>query len=229
MSVASAAAVQANQAAAQQQSQASQAATALSGNYQMFLTLLTTQLKNQDPLDPMKSNEFTTQLTQMSSLEQTIQTNKNLEALLSANVFQAANTAVGLIGKQIEAVNGGASLNAGGSAKWNINLATDATASVQITDKNGNTVYTTTLNGKAGDQAFTWDGKDNSGNTQDPGTYFCVVTATDSNNQPVTSTVSTTGIVTAVDITSSNPLITVNGSQINYSDVKNVTDPAASS
>jgi flagellar basal-body rod modification protein FlgD len=228
MSVSSAAAVQASQAAAQQQSQADQAASALSGNYQMFLTLLTTQLKNQDPLDPMKSNEFTTQLTQMSSLEQTIQTNKNLEALLSANVFQAANTAVGLIGKQIEAVNGGAALK-DGSAKWNINLATDATASVQITDKNGNTVYTTTLDGKAGDQAFNWDGKDNSGNAQDPGTYFCVVTATDSNNQPVTSTVSTTGIVTAVDITSSNPLITVNGSQINYSDVKNVTDPASSS
>mgnify|MGYP001264884051 CR=1 FL=1 len=229
MSIASASAAQASQIAAQTQSAADKASSALSGNYQMFLTLLTTQLKNQDPLDPMKSAEFTSQLTQMSGVEQAIQTNKNLESLISANVFQAANTAVGLIGKQVDAVNGGAVLK-DGNAQWSLALASDApTTAVQVGNQNGATVYSTTLDGKAGTQAFNWDGKDNSGNVQDDGTYFLVVSATDASSQAVASTVTTKGIVTAVDITSSNPLITVNGTQIKYSDVTNVTDPAASS
>lgn len=210
-------------------SQADAASKALSGNFQMFLTLLTTQLKNQDPLDPMKSNEFTTQLTQMSGVEQAIQTNKNLEALLSANIFQAANTAVGLIGKQVEAINGGAALK-DGNAEWSVTLASDAPAtSIQVVNQYGATVYSTTIDGKAGQQAFKWDGNDNSGNPQPDGPYFLMVNAATADGKNVANTVTTKGIVTAVDITSSNPLITVNGAQIKYSDVTNVTDPAASS
>ena len=229
MSIASAAAAQVSQVAAQTQSAADSASKSLAGNYQMFLTLLTTQLKNQDPLDPMKSNEFTQQLTQMSGVEQAIQTNKNLESLISANVFQAANTAVGLIGKQVDAINGGAAL-ANGKAQWQITLDSAApTTAVQVVNQSGATVYSTSIDGQPGSQAFTWDGNDNSGNAQPDGTYFLVVNAADASNQTVASTVSAKGIVTAVDITSSNPRITVNGAQINYSDVTNVTDPAASS
>lgn len=229
MNIESIAAAQASQVAAQTQSAADKASTALSGNFQMFLTLLTTQLRNQDPLDPLKSNEFTTQLTQMSGVEQAIQTNKNLEALISANVFQAANTAVGLIGKEIEAVNGGAALK-NGQAEWKITLATDApTTDLRIVNQNGATVFSTTIGGTAGEQAFTWDGKDGAGNAQPDGPYFLVVTATDANSQTVASTVTTRGIVTGVDITSSNPLITVNGAQVNYSDVTNVAIPVSSS
>ncbi|HEX7775008.1 MAG TPA: flagellar hook capping FlgD N-terminal domain-containing protein [Parvibaculum sp.] len=229
--ISAAQAAQATQAASTSNSgsAADQAQAALSSNYTMFLTLLTTQLKNQDPLDPMKSSEFTTQLTQMTGVEQAIQTNKNLEALISANVFQAANTAVGLIGKQVEATNPG-TLLANGSANWTVNLNADApSTTLQVLDANGATVYTTAINGKAGAQAFNWDGKDASGNAQPDGTYYLQVTANDANGQAVTNSVTTKGIVTAVDITSSNPQITVNGAQIKYSDVTNVTNPGASS
>ena len=92
MSISSVAAAQSAQTVAQ--SASDKAAASLSENYTMFLTLLTTQLKNQNPLDPMKSETFTQQLVQMSSVEQSIQTNKNLETLISASAFQAANTAV---------------------------------------------------------------------------------------------------------------------------------------
>jgi flagellar basal-body rod modification protein FlgD len=230
MDIASISAAQASQAAAANTgSAADQAQAALSSNYTMFLTLLTTQLKNQDPLDPMKSSEFTTQLTQMTGVEQAIQTNKNLEALISANVFQAANTAVGLIGKQVEATNPGTLLTSG-SADWNVNLASDApSTTLQVLDANGATVYTTTIDGKSGAQPFHWDGKDQSGNAQADGTYYLQVTANDANGQAVKSSVTTKGIVTAVDITTSNPVITVNGAQINYSDVTNVTNPQTSS
>jgi len=225
MSVDAIAATQAAQTAAASKSAADTASAKLSGNYSMFLTLLTTQLKNQDPTNPMKSADFTNQLVQYSSVEQQIQTNKNLESLLSANVFQAANTAVGLIGKQIESTSNGAMLK-NGQANWTVNLADAApSTTVQVLDKNGATVYSEKINGTKGDQQFTWNGTDSSGNAVSDGTYFLQVAANDASGQPVTSSVRTKGIVTSVDISSSNPVVTVNGAQILYSDVTSVTDP----
>ena len=229
MSVDAIAAAQAAQTATASQSAANAASAKLSGNYSMFLTLLTTQLKNQDPTDPMKSADFTNQLVQYSSVEQQIQTNKNLESLLSANVFQAANTAVGLIGKQIESISNGALLK-DGQANWTLSLANAApNTTLQVLDKNGATVYSEKIDGAMGDQQFTWDGTDSSGNAVSDGTYFLQVAANDASGQAVASSVRTKGIVTSVDISSSNPVVTVNGAQILYSDVTNVTDPAAGS
>ena len=224
MSISSVAAAQSAQTVAQ--SASDKAATSLSDNYTMFLTLLTTQLKNQNPLDPMKSETFTQQLVQMSAVEQSIQTNKNLETLISASSFQAANTAVDLIGKEIDAVGAGATLK-DGSAKWTITLASAAPdTTVQVLDKNGATVYTAALNGKSGSQSFTWDGKDASGSQLDDGTYFLQVTANDASGKAVGGAVTAKGIVTAVDITSSNPVITVNGTQVKYSDVTSIANPS---
>jgi len=228
MSVESIAAAQAAQSQAAAKSAADVASSKLSGNYSMFLTLLTTQLKNQDPTDPMKSAEFTQQLVQYSSVEQQIQTNKNLESLLSASVFQAANTAVGLIGKEVESYSNGSTLK-DGAANWTIDLDNDApNTTVQVLDKNGATVFTKKISGTKGDQAFEWDGKDATGKQLDDGTYFLQVTANDAAGQSVASYIRTKGVVTSVDITSSNPTITVNGAQIKYSDVTNVTDVAPS-
>ncbi|MDO8288611.1 MAG: flagellar hook assembly protein FlgD [Parvibaculum sp.] len=229
MSVDAIAAAQAAQTASAAKSAADVASSKLSSNYSMFLTLLTTQLKNQDPTDPMKSAEFTQQLVQYSSVEQQIQTNKNLESLLSANIFQAANTAVGLIGKEVESYSNGSSLK-NGEAKWTISLD-DAAANttVQVLDKNGATVFSEKITGTKGDQAYTWDGKDTSGNTMADGSYFLQVAANDASGQAVKSYIRTKGVVTSVDITSSNPVITVNGSQILYSDVTSVTNPGSGS
>ncbi len=229
MSVDLVAAAQAAQTATTSQSAAANASTALSGNYSMFLTLLTTQLKNQDPTDPMKSADFTNQLVQYSSVEQQIQTNKNLESLLSANIFQAANTAVGLIGKQVQAYSNGSTLK-DGQASWKVDLADDApNTTVQVLDKNGATVYSEKVDGKSGAQDFNWDGKNSSGTQMDDGSYFLQVAANDAAGQPVTSDVRITGIVTGVDITSANPVITVNGAQIKYSDVTSVTNAPSGS
>ncbi len=74
----------------------------LSENFDAFLTLLTSQLQNQDPLDPMDSSEFTNQLVQFSAVEQQIQANQNLETLIQLQNAQSAANAVGYIGKDVE-------------------------------------------------------------------------------------------------------------------------------
>src|ERR1700748_732142 len=82
----------------------------LSGNFSTFLTLLTTQLKNQDPTSPMDSNEFTQQLVEYSQVEQQIDTNTNLQSLISQGTTQAGTFAASYLGRQVSVTNGNASL-----------------------------------------------------------------------------------------------------------------------
>ncbi|MEN6542893.1 flagellar hook capping FlgD N-terminal domain-containing protein [Parvibaculum sp.] len=227
MSVESVAASQAAAAAAAATtSKAGAASSALSSNYNMFLTLLTTQLKNQDPTNPMKSSEFTTQLVQYSSVEQQIQANKNLETLISTVGNQNATFAVNLLGKQVSATGTGAALS-NGSANWGYKLASDAPAvKISIVNSTGTTVYTTTTTGKEGDNTFTWDGKDSSGAAQPDGTYYISLTAADASGVAVASSTSITGKVTAVDFSNGTPKVTVNGAQIDYGNITAVLNPS---
>src|SRR6185312_11344137 len=101
----------------------------LSGNFSTFLTLLTTQLKNQDPTSPMDSNQFTQQLVMYSQVEQQIQSNDNLKTLISQGSSNAASMTTGYLGKKVSVTNGQASLT-NGAANWTYNLAT-ATAATQ--------------------------------------------------------------------------------------------------
>ena len=112
------------------------------GQFLTFLTLLTTQLKNQDPTSPMDSNTFTQQLVMYSQVEQQIDTNTNLKTLISQGTSQAGAIATAYLGKKVSVTNGNASLT-GGAANWTYNLGT-AAASTQltVTDANGKTVYT---------------------------------------------------------------------------------------
>src|SRR5690349_21943039 len=82
----------------------------LSGNFSTFLTLLTTQLKNQDPTSPMDSNAFTQQLVMYSQVEQQINTNTNLKSLIAQGTSNAAAMTTGYLGKKVSIVNGNAPL-----------------------------------------------------------------------------------------------------------------------
>ncbi len=83
----------------------SAAASTLADTFDTFLALLTTQLKNQDPLDPMKSAEFTSQLVQFAGVEQSINTNKRLDKLVQLQTSSQLNSAVSFIGKTVEVVS----------------------------------------------------------------------------------------------------------------------------
>src|SRR6187549_3297985 len=84
----------------------------LAENFDTFLSLLTTQLKNQDPLAPMDSTQFTQQLVQMTGVEQQLLTNDLLEKLVS-NTGSGISTAVSLIGKEVRAESADAGLKGG--------------------------------------------------------------------------------------------------------------------
>src|SRR5438128_1410128 len=115
--------------------------TTLAGNFDTFLSLLTTQLKNQNPLDPLDTNQFTQQLVQFSSVEQQLKTNDFLSALVNANANSTNTNAVGYIGKTVTA-SGVRSDLTGGKAVWNFSLTDAANVNVTIKDADGNVVYT---------------------------------------------------------------------------------------
>src|SRR5215468_8490317 len=93
----------------------------LAGNFDTFLTLLTTQLKNQDPLSPMDSNQFTQQLVEFSQVEQQINSNDNLKTLIAQGTSQGSTMATSYLGKKVTITNGQAAL-VKGAANWDYNL-----------------------------------------------------------------------------------------------------------
>src|SRR4051812_45000764 len=82
------------------------AAKTLAGNFNTFLTLLTTQLQNQDPLNPMDSNQFTQQLVQFSHVEQQLNTNDNLKTLIDLTKNRGAADSMSYLGKTVTVSNG---------------------------------------------------------------------------------------------------------------------------
>jgi len=164
---------------------AGQAKDKLDADLNRFLNLLVTQLKNQDPLDPMDANEFTSQLVQFASVEQQIYQNANLEKMLTIQQTNQVATMVDFIGNTIEAVGDQVPLE-NSYAKTTYELDPQAgqlpvADKITITVQNaaGQTVYTTPGEVTPGQQEFIWDGKSNNDIAQDPGLYTVIVTATD--------------------------------------------------
>jgi flagellar basal-body rod modification protein FlgD len=179
----------------------------LSSNFSTFLTLLTTQLQNQDPLSPMESNQFTQQLVQFSQVEQQIDSNKNLESLIALTKSQATTNAVSYLGKTITITDGTAALQ-NGAAKWAYSLPSDAASTkLMVTDAQGHAVFTTTGETASGLHAFSWDGKTSAGANAPAGTYKLTISSTGSDGSAITTAIASQGTVSEVDLTGSEPLL----------------------
>jgi flagellar basal-body rod modification protein FlgD len=207
---------------------ASQEARAkLTGDLQSFLTLLTTQLKHQDPLEPMDSTEFTSQLAQFAGVEQNIQTNANLEKLIGLNSSNQTLTAVGYLGKYVEAKGNTAAL-VDGQANFAYALPSNATA-VAITIRNQSGVQVLTVPGEitAGRHTFAWDGLDLQGVQQPDGKYTITVTAVGSNGQSLGVQTYTAGLVDGADSSGDTVKLTIRGVEVPLSDVVAIKEPPA--
>jgi flagellar basal-body rod modification protein FlgD len=200
---------------------------AIAGNFQQFLTLLTTQLKNQNPLDPMDTNQFTQQLVQFAGVEQQLKTNDRLDSILTNAKASASATASSFIGKTITA-DGTKSTLADGSATWTLTPARAATkATITISDANGNVVATKSTTLAAGAQTYAWDGRGSSGFTQADGTYSIKVDATDATGATVAVSTSVTGTVDSVDLSGDEPVLSVGTAKLPLSSVKNLSAAGA--
>jgi flagellar basal-body rod modification protein FlgD len=198
----------------------SNAAAKLTSNFETFLTLLTTQLKNQDPTAPMDSNQFTQQLVQFSQVEQQIQTNSNLNSLLAQGSTMSAAYATSYLGKVVSVTNGQASLQ-DGAANWTYTLgATAGEANLTVTNDKGKVVFTGPAADKtAGTHSFAWNGKDNNGNALPGGAYKLTVTAAANDGSKITTSVASAGTVNQIDMTGGVPQFVIGNMQVSLAEI----------
>lgn len=144
-----------------------------------FLNLLVTQLKHQDPLDPMDATEFTSQLVQFASVEQQIHQNANLEKLISLQQGSQISSLVNYIGTNIEATGQVMPLS-NGTSKFTYTLPAGVSKSnLNIVNDKGISVYSADTAITAGPHGYIWDGRDKNGILQPDGDYTVVVSAQD--------------------------------------------------
>ncbi len=196
-------------------------------NFDAFLLLLTTQLQNQNPLEPLDTNQFTQQLVQFASVEQQMKSNDTLNALLTSAQSSIVSSAASFVGMTVTA-DGATSYLKGGKAEWNLNLPRAGTATITIRDKNGSVVKEDTQSYAAGgSQKYGWDGKTSTGAPAADGEYTITVTGKDVSGQPFTVKTEVTGRVDSVDMSTDEPVLLIGGTRILLRNVKTLSRPAA--
>lgn len=194
----------------------------IASSFDQFLKLLTTQLQNQSPLDPLDTNQFTQQLVQFSQVEQQLKMNENLAALITANKAAAGAAALNYIGNQI-AADGDTTQLVDSKASWGYTLPSQPSKSVvTIQDSLGNTVYTEEANLSAGNNTYTWNGRTSTGALAPAGAYKLIIDARNASGGQLAATTELKGVVDSIDMTGDTPLLIVNGKPIDISKVKRV-------
>jgi flagellar basal-body rod modification protein FlgD len=191
---------------------ATSGAANIASNFDSFLQLLTTQLQNQDPTDPLDTNQFTQELVSFSSVEQQINMNTNLSTLISLQQTAQSTAALNFLGTTVT-VNGNSAVLGSGQPNptWNYALTKPSTVAINVSSATGQLVYSTTQTLQAGNETFTWNGTDSVGNAWPNGTYTVSIAATDASGKTTTVSPQVQGVVTGVDISQSPPTLTVNG------------------
>jgi flagellar basal-body rod modification protein FlgD len=198
--------------------------TMIASNFTTFLQLLTTQLKNQNPLDPLDTNQFTQQLVQFAQVEQQMKSNEQLTSLVSLEKSAASTTALAYVGSTV-VVDGSTTPLTSSGATWSFNVSKPSTASITIKDSTGQTAYTGTFAGTPGVMNFTWDGRGNDGKSWPAGNYTMSATAVDANNQSVGISTEVQAVVDSVDLTQDPPTLSVNGQNYTMDKIKRIVRP----
>jgi len=194
--------------------------TGIADNFQTFLTLLTTQLQNQNPLDPLDTNQFTAQLVQFAGVEQQLRSNDQLKSLVDIEKSAQSTQALVYVGNTV-AVDG-STAQFDRSATWNFQSPSDTTATITITNSAGQTAFSGNYSLKQGSASFVWDGKGNDGNQWPPGAYTLTATGKDASGNSVAVSTEIQGIVDSVDLTASPPLLSIGGQSYTTDKIKRV-------
>jgi flagellar basal-body rod modification protein FlgD len=196
-----------------------------STNFDQFLTLLTAQLQHQDPMSPMDSTQFTSQLVQFTGVEQGILQNQNLKQLIAMQSDTQMASAVQYIGKTINQAGNQVLLSGStGTIDYNVSDPTTSKATITITDSSGTVIRTANVDSPAkGQNVFQWDGRNNTGTVVPDGTYNVKVQGFNAQNNPVTVGTGGNGVVTDVSLMNGQLVLTTqSGVQVPISDVSSV-------
>lgn len=187
-------------------STASSALASIAGNFNSFLTMLTTQLQNQDPSSPMDSDQFTTEIAQFAGVQQQVNTNTNLGQLISLTQAGQVASGSGLVGEKATFTGSQIPLQSG-TGQIAFTTASAEPVAIAVTDASGNVVRTVQETSTAGSNSWTWDGKDDSGNSQTDGTYGIAVETQDSAGNTTAVPFTITGSITGVSKSSSGDVM----------------------
>lgn len=208
-------------AAAQNNTNISGGSTSIANNFDQFLTLLTTQLKNQNPLDPLDTNQFTQQLVQFAGVEQQLKQNETLTALLGVSKATTGASAIGFVGSTVTA-DGAATQLKDGAAEWKINASKGGVGTVTIKDANGKVVQTGTMTLQAGDQTYRWDGTTSTGTKASDGEYVITVEGQDVSGAALTIKTEISGKVDGIDFSTTVPTLLIGALKVPLDKVKSV-------
>jgi flagellar basal-body rod modification protein FlgD len=187
------------------------ATAGLTQNFNTFLTLLTTQLQNQDPLSPMDTNQFTQQLVSFSEVEQQINTNSNLQQLIALQGASESISALPLVGQNIEYNSATAPLS-NGQANFIYSLPSSAASTaLTVVNASGKVVYTQPGDTSTGTHLFAWKGQTNTGVQLPDGNYTLQIQAVGAAGGAISPTIASIGMVQAVGVENGTATFTVNG------------------
>jgi flagellar basal-body rod modification protein FlgD len=196
----------------------------IAGNFQSFLQLLTTQLQNQNPLDPLDTNQFTQQLVEFAGVQQQLNTNDSLATLVSLQQTTQSTQALGFVGKTA-VVKGGTAPLTNSTAAWQVSIPTASVITINIANSTGQTVFTGSYDAAAGNnQPFSWNGQGNDGTQYPDGNYTLTATAKDAGGNTVAVTTAIEGTVNSVDLTQSPPLLSIGGQTYTVSQIQSIVN-----
>lgn len=189
-----------------------------------FMKLFIAQLQYQDPMKPQDPSAMLDQLSQLSLVEQSYNNTTALNNLLTAQNNNTSISAVSFIGKSITANGNSVALDGSSAATLNFNLASPTAATqVSISDASGNVVRTIAAGAfKAGDSTYSWDGRDNSGAMLPAGSYSFAATGTKADGTSVAATTYTAGRVDGVSLVDGTPMLTIGATSVALTDVRSV-------
>jgi len=194
-------------------------------NFSTFLQLLTTQLKNQNPMEPLDTNQFTSQLVQFAQVEQQMKQNDQLSQIIAIEKNAQSTVALSYVGHTVVVEGQTTQLSLPGVATWTMSVAKPATATVTVKDSTGQTCYTGSFAVTPGQQNFTWDGKGNDGKQWPAGSYTLTASAKDASGETSAISTEVIAIVDSVDLTKDPPLLSINGKDYTVDQIKRVLRP----
>lgn len=210
-----------------QQSKTAAAQTKLAEDFSQFLQLLTVQLQNQDPLDPMDTSEMTNQIVAFTGVEQQINTNQKLDNLVALGIGNSTAAALGYVGLDASYIS--SEFHHDGSAS-SIKYAMNGNAieaTIRIIDEDGKTIYEEAASTAAGRHDFIWDGTTKYGDTAEAGTYKVVIDALDSEGNGVSVTTVVQGRVSGIETQNGQLFAIIGERAVAIGNILNAKEPSS--